>query len=107
MVPLYKNNDDIQNCNNYKGVKLLIHTMKVQERGDEGDQKDVHFQESIWIHDRMIDHGSHPSCAETGKKYRERKRDLHMVFIDIEKVNFKVDDNPLEVLGGQGPDGLY
>ncbi|XP_055814177.1 uncharacterized protein LOC129883568 [Solanum dulcamara] len=29
MVPLYKNNDDIQNCNNYRGIKLLSHTMKI------------------------------------------------------------------------------
>ncbi|MCF6774931.1 hypothetical protein L3H44_11105, partial [Corynebacterium sp. MC-12] len=29
MVPLYKNKGDIQNCNNYRGIKLLSHTMKV------------------------------------------------------------------------------
>ncbi|KAG5597411.1 hypothetical protein H5410_038643, partial [Solanum commersonii] len=32
MVPLYKNKSDIQNCNNYRGVKLLSHTMKIWER---------------------------------------------------------------------------
>ncbi|KAG5581992.1 hypothetical protein H5410_052619 [Solanum commersonii] len=32
MVPLYKNKGDIQNCNNYRGVKLLSHTMKIWER---------------------------------------------------------------------------
>ncbi|KAG5615220.1 hypothetical protein H5410_015044 [Solanum commersonii] len=32
MVPLYKNKGDIQNCNNYKGIKLLSHTMKIWER---------------------------------------------------------------------------
>ena len=32
MVPLYKNKGDIQNCNNYRGIKLLSHTMKVWER---------------------------------------------------------------------------
>ncbi|XP_070049138.1 uncharacterized protein [Nicotiana tomentosiformis] len=29
IFPLYKNKDDIQNCNNYRGIKLLNHTMKV------------------------------------------------------------------------------
>ncbi|XP_059315751.1 uncharacterized protein LOC132066460 [Lycium ferocissimum] len=29
MVPLYKNKGDIQSCNNYRGIKLLSHTMKV------------------------------------------------------------------------------
>ncbi|XP_019264714.1 PREDICTED: uncharacterized protein LOC109242299 [Nicotiana attenuata] len=32
MVPLYKNKVDIKNCNNYRGIKLLSHTMKVWER---------------------------------------------------------------------------
>ncbi|KAG5571715.1 hypothetical protein H5410_061481 [Solanum commersonii] len=32
MVPLYKNKGDIQNCNNYRGVKLLSHSMKIWER---------------------------------------------------------------------------
>ncbi|XP_070013920.1 uncharacterized protein [Nicotiana sylvestris] len=29
MIPLYKKKGDIQNCNNYRGIKLLSHTMKV------------------------------------------------------------------------------
>lgn len=32
MIPLYKNKDDIQNCNNYRGIKLLSHIVKVWER---------------------------------------------------------------------------
>ncbi|KAG5590370.1 hypothetical protein H5410_040884, partial [Solanum commersonii] len=32
MVPLYKNKGDIQNYNNYRGIKLLGHTMKIWER---------------------------------------------------------------------------
>lgn len=29
MVPLYKNKGNIQNCNSYRGIKLLNHTIKV------------------------------------------------------------------------------
>ncbi|XP_070026580.1 uncharacterized protein [Nicotiana sylvestris] len=29
MVSVYKNKGNIQNCNNYRGIKLLSHTMKV------------------------------------------------------------------------------
>ncbi|XP_019238846.1 PREDICTED: uncharacterized protein LOC109218899 [Nicotiana attenuata] len=36
MIVLYKNKGDIQNCNNYRGIKLLSHTMKVWERVIEG-----------------------------------------------------------------------
>jgi len=31
VIPLYKNKGDIQDCNNYRGIKLLSHTMKLWE----------------------------------------------------------------------------
>ena len=32
VMPLYKNKVDIQDCNNYRGIKLLGQTMKLWER---------------------------------------------------------------------------
>ncbi|KAJ0851513.1 hypothetical protein HanPSC8_Chr13g0592981 [Helianthus annuus] len=32
VVPLYKNKGDVQCCGNYRGIKLLSHTMKLWER---------------------------------------------------------------------------
>src|SRR3954470_20176774 len=32
VVPIYKNKSDIQNCTNYRGIKLMSHTMKLWER---------------------------------------------------------------------------
>ena len=32
LVPLFKNKGDIQNCANYKGIKLMSHTMKFWEK---------------------------------------------------------------------------
>ena len=29
LIPLYKNKGDIQSCGNYKGIKLMSHTMKL------------------------------------------------------------------------------
>jgi len=29
IIPLYKNKGDIQNCNNYRGIKLFSHSMKL------------------------------------------------------------------------------
>ena len=31
VVPIYKNEGDIQNCTNYRGIKLMSHTMKLWE----------------------------------------------------------------------------
>ena len=36
VIPLYKNKGDVQNWNNYRGIKLLSHTMKLWERMIEG-----------------------------------------------------------------------
>ena len=32
LVPIYKNKGDIQSCINYRGIKLMSHTMKLWER---------------------------------------------------------------------------
>jgi hypothetical protein len=31
-VPIFKNKEDIQSCTNYRGIKLMSHTMKLCER---------------------------------------------------------------------------
>ena len=36
IISLYKNKGDVQNCNNYRGIKLLSHTMKLWEQVIEG-----------------------------------------------------------------------
>ena len=32
LVPIFKNKGDVHSCGNYRGIKLLSHTMKVWER---------------------------------------------------------------------------
>ena len=32
VIPIFKGNGDIQECNNYRGIKLLSHTFKIWER---------------------------------------------------------------------------
>ena len=32
LVPIFKGTGDVRNCNTYRGVKLLEHTMKIVER---------------------------------------------------------------------------
>ena len=32
LIPIFKNKEDIQECNNYSGINLMPHTMKLWER---------------------------------------------------------------------------
>ena len=40
LIPIYKNKGDAQCCGNYRGIKLMCHTMKVWERIIEASLKD-------------------------------------------------------------------
>ncbi|XP_019251130.1 PREDICTED: uncharacterized protein LOC109230050 [Nicotiana attenuata] len=63
MIPVYKNKGDIQNCNNYRGIKLLSYTLKVWESGgSEGEEERVYFRKPLRIHVGTFDYGSHSPC---------------------------------------------
>nr|GFB31468.1 retrovirus-related Pol polyprotein LINE-1 [Tanacetum cinerariifolium] len=87
VIPVYQNKGYAQACNNYRGIKLLSHTMKLWERVIERMLK----RESMVLENHF---GFMPERSTTEaihllrslmEKYRERQRDLHMAFLDLEK----------------------
>src|SRR4051812_8114764 len=60
LVPIFKNKGDVQSCTNYRGIKLMSHTMKLWERVIEHRVRGMtRDQKSIWFHAWKVDHGSH------------------------------------------------
>ncbi|KAK3553075.1 hypothetical protein QTP86_031165, partial [Hemibagrus guttatus] len=92
LVPIFKNKGDVQSCSNYRGIKLMSHTMKVWERVVEARLRKV-----VEICEQQ--YGFMPRKSTTDaifalrilmEKYRDGQRELHCVFVDLEKVYDRV-----------------
>ncbi|GJR62447.1 retrovirus-related pol polyprotein LINE-1 [Tanacetum coccineum] len=97
VIPIYKNKGDAQTCSNYRGIKLLSHTMKLWERVIERRLKmgtRVSENQFGFMLGRSTTEAIH-LLRSLMEKYRERQRDLHMAFLDLEKA---YDSVPLEVV---------
>ncbi|KAK3553111.1 hypothetical protein QTP86_031688 [Hemibagrus guttatus] len=92
LVPIFKNKGDVQSCSNYRGIKLMSHTMKLWER-----VVVVRLRKVVEICEQQ--YGFMPRKSTTDaifalrilmEKYRDGQRELHCVFVDLEKAYDRV-----------------
>ncbi|KAK3537373.1 hypothetical protein QTP70_008831 [Hemibagrus guttatus] len=92
LVPIFKNKGNVQSCSNYRGIKLMSHTMKLWERVVEARLRKV-----VEICEQQ--YGFMPRKSTTDaifalrilmEKYRDGQRELHCVFVDLEKAYDRV-----------------
>ncbi|KAK3506016.1 hypothetical protein QTP70_003118 [Hemibagrus guttatus] len=92
LVPIFKNKGDVKSCSNYRGIKLMSHTMKLWERVVEARLRKV-----VGICEQQ--YGFMPRKSTTDaifalrilrEKYRDGQRELHCVFVDLEKAYDRV-----------------
>ena len=97
IVKVYKGKGDILECGSYQGIKLLDHVMKVLERVIE-----KRVRSKVYIND--VQFSFRPGRGTTDailivrqilERFLEKKRDLWMAFVDLEKA---LDRVPREVV---------
>ncbi|GJZ43869.1 retrovirus-related pol polyprotein LINE-1 [Tanacetum coccineum] len=87
IIPIFQNTGDAQVCNNYRGIKLLSHTMKLWERVIERRmQRETMVSENQFgfMPGRSLIKAIH-LIRSLIEKYTENQRDRHLAFIDLEK----------------------
>ena len=87
VVPIYKIKGDIQNCTNYREIKLISHTLKLQERVMEQKlrQKTKIFENQFGFMLWSSTIEAIFSLRQLMEKYRVKKKNIPMVFIDLKK----------------------
>ncbi|GKC96942.1 retrovirus-related pol polyprotein LINE-1 [Tanacetum coccineum] len=102
VIPIFKNKGDAQVCNNYRGIKLLSHTMNLWEKVIVR-----RLRRETLVSENQFSFMPRRSSIEAihlirnlMEKFRERQRDLHLAFIDLEKaydIREALEDNGLRV----------
>ena len=87
LIPIYKNKWDAQCCGNYRRIKLMSHTMKTWERIIEPrlrNRVEISKQQYGFMPGKRTTDGM-LALGTLIEKYREGRRELHCVIVDLEK----------------------
>ena len=87
LIPIYKNKGHPQCCGNYKEIKLMSHTMKIWERINEArvrDRVEISKQQYKFMPGKETTDAMFALRMLT-EKYRKGQRELHCVFVSLEK----------------------
>ena len=90
LISIFKNKGDVQSCSNYRGIKLISHTMKLWERIVENrlrsylkfSNQQYGFMPGKSTRDALF------ALRVLMEKYREGQKELHCVFEDMEKAYY-------------------
>ena len=87
ITPIYKEKGDPLECGDYRGIELLSHCLKLLERIIEQRIRGlVKIKENQYGFQKGKSTTEPMFCLRIlQEKFRERSRDLHMVFVDLEK----------------------
>lgn len=87
LIPVYKQKGDSRRCTNYRAIKLMCHTFKLYER-----VFDMRIRGIVEIHPNQCGFIGGRSTTEAIQalriiieRHRDAKRDLHAIFVDLEK----------------------
>ena len=103
IIPIYKEKGDIQGCGNYRGIKLMSHTMKIWER-----IIGRRLREETTIGDEQF--GFMPGRGTTDaifavrqlmEKHREKQKGMH-IYRPGKGVRYCASSRSLEMHEGEG-----
>ena len=92
LIPIYKNKGDAQCYGTHTGIKLMSHTIKIWERIIEAtlrDRVEISKQQCGFMPGKETA-GAMFSLRMLMKKYRKGQRELHCIFVDLEKAYNRV-----------------
>ena len=86
LTPLYKGKGNVTDCNNYRGIKLMCHGMKLFERLVEDRLRQVIQISSTQYGFQQGKSTTEPIFAlrMMQEKHLEKRQDLHMIFAGLE-----------------------